>query len=149
MFEEDDIRYAGFLRRLVAYVIDAIICYAVIFLIDLLFMMGILRFADPAGRGLAPEMVALFPALVAIVVTWAYFAIFESSARQATLGKMAIGIKVTDVDGRRISLIRATGRFFAKILSGLILLIGYIMAAFTARKQALHDILAGTLVVVR
>ena len=146
MFEEDDIQYAGFLRRLVAYVIDAIICYAVVFLLDLA---GILRFADPAGRGLALNIAAVIPWMIVIVVTGAYFAILESSARQATLGKMAIGIKVTDVDGRRISLIRATGRFFAKILSGLILLIGYIMAAFTARKQALHDILAGTLVVVR
>ena len=149
MLEEDVIHYAGFLRRLVAYVIDAIICYAVIFLFDLLFMMGVLRFADPAGRGLAPDVVSVFPALIAFVVTWAYFAILESSARQATLGKMAIGIKVTDLNGHRISLLRATGRFFAKFLSGLILLIGYIMAAFTARKQALHDILAGTLVVVR
>ena len=118
MFEEDDIQYAGFLRRLVAYVIDAIICYAVIFLVDLLFMMGILRFADPAGRGLAPDTVALFPALVAIVVTWAYFAILESSPRQATLGKMAIGIKVTDIEGRRISLIRATGRFLPRSCPG-------------------------------
>ena len=65
----------------------------------------------------------------------------------ATPGKMACGIKVTDLDGRRISFGRATGRFFGKILSTLILLIGFLMQPFTARKQALHDILAGTLVV--
>jgi uncharacterized RDD family membrane protein YckC len=71
----------------------------------------------------------------------------ESSARQATLGKMALGIVVTDLDGNRIGFGRATGRYFAKILSALILLIGFIMAAFTQKKQGLHDIIAGTLVV--
>ncbi|MDX6593454.1 MAG: hypothetical protein QOJ13_2650 [Gaiellales bacterium] len=67
----------------------------------------------------------------------------------ATLGRRALGIKVTDVEGNRITFARATGRYFAKILSALTLLIGYIMAAFTARKQALHDLIAGTLVVNR
>jgi uncharacterized RDD family membrane protein YckC len=60
---------------------------------------------------------------------------------------MALGIRVTDLDGGRISFGRATGRYFGKILSGLILGIGFLMAAFTERKQALHDLLAGTLVV--
>jgi len=73
----------------------------------------------------------------------------ESSARQATLGKMAVGIVVTDERGARISFGRATGRFFAKFLSMLILYVGYLMAAFTEKKQGLHDVLAGTLVVRR
>jgi uncharacterized RDD family membrane protein YckC len=60
---------------------------------------------------------------------------------------MALGLKVTDTEGRQISFARASGRHFAKILSGMILLIGYIMAGFTERKQALHDVIAGTLVV--
>jgi uncharacterized RDD family membrane protein YckC len=77
---------------------------------------------------------------------WIYEAAMESSSRQATLGKMALGLKVADEQGRRISFARATGRYFAKIISGMILLIGYIMAGFTARKQALHDMIAGTLV---
>jgi uncharacterized RDD family membrane protein YckC len=71
----------------------------------------------------------------------------ESSPKQGTLGKMALGIVVTDMDSRRISFGRATGRYFAKILSGLILGIGFLMVAFTEKKQGLHDILAGTLVV--
>jgi len=79
--------------------------------------------------------------------SWIYEAAMESSAKQATLGKMALGLKVTDVEGRRISFARATGRHFAKYISGMILLIGYIMAGFTARKQALHDMIAGTLVI--
>jgi uncharacterized RDD family membrane protein YckC len=70
----------------------------------------------------------------------------ESSSYQATLGKMIFGMKVTDLYGNRISFARATGRHFAKILSGMILGIGFIMVAFTERKQGLHDLLAGTLV---
>jgi len=77
---------------------------------------------------------------------WIYEAAMESSSKQATLGKMALGLKVTDEQGRRISFGRATARYFSKIISGMILLIGYIMAGFTARKQALHDMIAGTLV---
>ena len=57
-----------------------------------------------------------------------------------------LGLKVTDLAGNRITFARASGRFFGKILSGMILGIGFLMAGFTARKQALHDILAGCLV---
>ena len=68
----------------------------------------------------------------------------ESSRRQATLGKMALGIRVTDLDGRRVSFARASGRWFGKILSSLIFGIGYLMVAFTEKKQGLHDMIAGT-----
>lgn len=84
--------------------------------------------------------------LVTIVIAWLYFALMESSKLQATIGKMVVGAMVTDLEGNRISFGRATGRYFGKILSGIILLIGYIMAGFTEKKQALHDMLAGTLV---
>ncbi len=70
----------------------------------------------------------------------------ESSGCQATLGKMAWGICVTDLDGKRISFGRATGRYFGKILSGLIIFFRYFMISFTRQKQALHDMMAGTLV---
>jgi uncharacterized RDD family membrane protein YckC len=70
----------------------------------------------------------------------------ESSPLQATIGKLAVGLRVTDLQGQRISFGRATGRFFAKWLSGAILLIGYLMAGFTEKKQALHDRIAGCLV---
>jgi len=85
--------------------------------------------------------------LIGLVIGWLYHAILESSPVQASLGKMALGIRVTDMNGDRISFGRATGRHFAKILSGLLLLIGYIMAGFTEKKQALHDIMASCLVV--
>jgi len=139
-------QYAGFLRRLVAYIIDIFVLYAAYFAVGLVLAFGF------GGIDIEPQPAAgrQLPAnLFGLVVSWLYFALMESSAKQGTLGKMAIGIKVTDLAGARIGFGRATGRFFGKVLSGLLLLIGYIMAAFTKKKQALHDILAGTLVVVR
>lgn len=85
--------------------------------------------------------------VIGLIIGIAYFVGFESSAYQATPGKMALGLIVTDSDGRRISPMRAVGRYFAKILSAMILLIGFIMVAFTERKQGLHDMIASTLVV--
>ena len=83
---------------------------------------------------------------IGLLGSWIYEVAMESSAKQATVGKMALGLKVTDLEGRRISFARATGRHFAKLISGMIFLVGYIMAGFTQRKQALHDMIAGTLV---
>jgi uncharacterized RDD family membrane protein YckC len=73
----------------------------------------------------------------------------ESSPRQATLGKMAMKIIVTDLEGRPISFGRATGRYFAKNFLSAICFIGFLMAIWTQKKQALHDMIAGTLVVKR
>ncbi len=81
------------------------------------------------------------------IIAWLYYAILESSSTQATVGKMALGIKVTDLSGNQIAFGKATGRYFGKYLSGLILGIGYLMVAFTEKKQGLHDLLAGCLVV--
>jgi uncharacterized RDD family membrane protein YckC len=78
---------------------------------------------------------------------WLYYALMESSKNQATVGKLALGLKVTDEKGKRISFGRASGRFFAKILSSIILGIGFLMIAFTEKKQGLHDEIAGCLVV--
>jgi uncharacterized RDD family membrane protein YckC len=80
---------------------------------------------------------------------WLYHGLMTSSAKQATLGKMAVGIIITDMQGRRLSFARATGRHFAKYLSGLTLLIGYLIQPVTEKRQALHDLLASTLVVRR
>ena len=85
--------------------------------------------------------------LIRTVLNWLYYALLESSAWQATLGKKALGLEVTDMQGLRIRFGRATGRFFAKIISSIILFMGFIMAGFTEKKQALHDMIAGTLVI--
>jgi uncharacterized RDD family membrane protein YckC len=81
---------------------------------------------------------------IGIIIRWLYYALLESSPHQASLGKMALGLIVTDLEGNRIGFGRATGRFFAKFLSALTLGIGYMMAGWTERKQALHDMIAGT-----
>ncbi len=94
-------------------------------------------------------ILSLLPILgivINIVGIWLYFALQESSEHQATLGKRALNIYVTDLQGRRISFGQATGRHFGKIISGFILGIGYMMAGFTEKKQGLHDIMASTLV---
>ena len=81
-----------------------------------------------------------------ILVWWLYFALMESSPKQATLGKMVFGLKVTDLAGNRIGFGQATGRHFGKIISMLILMGGFFMAFFTKKRQALHDMMAGCLV---
>jgi uncharacterized RDD family membrane protein YckC len=86
--------------------------------------------------------------LVGLVLAWLYFTLAEA-LWQGTVGKLLLGIKVTGEDGRRISWWRANARYWAKLLSFLILGVGFLMAAFTDRKQALHDIVARTLVVRR
>jgi uncharacterized RDD family membrane protein YckC len=83
---------------------------------------------------------------ISLVVGWLYEALMTSSSKQATLGKMVFGLVVTDTQGARLSFLHATGRHFAKFLSGMTLFIGYIMAGFTERKQALHDFIASTYV---
>jgi uncharacterized RDD family membrane protein YckC len=132
--------FGGFWIRVLAYIIDIIPLLIIGFVLALLSGEDLIN-TDPS----AP--LYSFTDLVGLIVGIAYFVGFESSAYRATPGKMALGLIVVDTDGRRISPARAFGRYFAKILSGLILLIGYIMVGFTERKQGLHDMIAGTLVV--
>lgn len=148
------VAYAGFWLRLVAFIIDAIVLSFLGTIITLPFMAsvglrGIMRGHMPMSpEELMPLVGALVRlALIRTVLNWLYYALFESSAWQATLGKKALGLEVTDMQGIRISFGRATGRFFAKIISSIILFIGFIMAGFTEKKQALHDMIAGTLVI--
>ncbi len=133
--------YAGFWIRVGAYLVDLIILIVIAVIVG--FATGQNLF-DPQAAAAATYGVA---DLINLIVGIAYFAGFESSSWQATPGKRALGLIVTDTSGGRISFLRALGRYFAKILSGLILFIGYIMVAFTERKQGLHDFLASTLVI--
>lgn len=85
--------------------------------------------------------------LFSIAVNWLYYALQESGPAQATLGKKALALKVTSMDGARISFGQATGRFFGRYVSAVILLIGYLMMLWDEKRQTLHDKMAGTLVV--
>ncbi len=125
--------YAGFWKRLLAVFLDGIILQIsslVILLLD--YILG------------ATGAINLF---LSLILGWLYFALMESSRRQATLGKQALGIIVTDLNGNRISFGKATARYFGKLISTLTLGIGFIMTGLTEKKQALHDILTGCLVV--
>ena len=77
---------------------------------------------------------------------WIYFATMESSNLQATLGKMAFGLKVADIEGNRIGFWKASGRHWGKLISALLLLIGFVMIFFTQKNQGLHDQMAGCIV---
>ena len=152
------VRYAGFWRRFVAYIIDQMIMGVVALVV---FLPGLALLGLGIGAGMMDEtegaigfVIAAIAAyltaiLLIIVLEWLYYALMESSNKQATLGKMALGIIVTDMDGKRVTFGRATGRYFGKILSSLIMSIGYLMAAFTEKKQALHDMIASCLVVLK
>jgi uncharacterized RDD family membrane protein YckC len=149
--------YAGFWVRFVALLIDGLILSIPFFLVviglvfrfrSFRFLARGNRFGPPNAAFMGPVILGFFFAFaIFIVVRWVYFAGMESSARQATFGKAAMSVYVTDLKGQPVTFGRATGRFFAKIVSGLIPLgIGYIMAGFTEKKQALHDMIAGTVV---
>jgi uncharacterized RDD family membrane protein YckC len=141
------ISYAGFWKRFLALIIDSILL-AIIGAIVGGILGGIMGFMLGAA-GVDLDTIRLFGELLGYIIgfllNWLYFTILEASSNQGTLGKMALGIIVTDQNRNRISFGNANGRFFAKILSG-IFFIGYIMAGFTEKKQALHDMLASTLV---
>jgi uncharacterized RDD family membrane protein YckC len=132
--------YAGFWVRFVAYLIDFVILAIVQIPLAIVFGVSMFETTDTGVSYSATDFLSL-------LIGVAYFAGFEGSEKQATPGKMALGLVVTNERGGRISFARAVGRYFAKILSALILLIGFIMVAFTERKQGLHDMLAQTLVV--
>lgn len=134
--------YAGFWKRFAAYFIDGIVINIAMTIVGYALGVGYLNSIADAAAGRSAAYT-----IIDIVVFWLYFALLESSSLQATLGKMALGIIVTDLDGRRISFARATVRQLSKILSTLTLFIGWLMAGFTIKKQALHDMIAGTLVV--
>jgi len=143
-------QYGGFWIRFVASLIDGAVVYIVLGPIAVILISGYFATHHAFDRRQPPDaglfvMIGLM-AMVAGLSSWLYEALMTSSSKQGTLGKMVFRMKVTDLNGARISFARATGRFLAKILSGMILNIGYIMAAFTERKQALHDMIAGTLV---
>ena len=144
---------AGLWKRFAAAFIDGIATGTAVLVIaapilTLMMLSVVSDVEEPDPRALS----AVFEGaanLLALAIGWIYFAAMESSPLQGTLGKLALRIRVTDLGGDRIGFGKATGRYFGKFLSALLLFAGFIMAAFTERKQGLHDKLAGCLVVNR
>lgn len=147
-----EIVHAGFLRRWAALFLDQLILTGALY-----FLMFVAMLAAGAGAGFdfgngdepPPWLIAGYVAAIGLyyVAAGLYYSLLESSASQATIGKMALGIKVTDEHGQRLTWPHAIGRWFAAGLSYLTFYIGFFAAAFTERKQALHDLVAKTLVV--
>jgi uncharacterized RDD family membrane protein YckC len=124
VFSLERSKFAGFWKRFLAYFIDCLILYIPLYML----------FGDSAS-------------IFNLLFSWVYFAWMESSKLQATLGKKVFGLKVINQNGRKITFKRATGRYFAKYISAFTLGIGYLMAAFTKRKQGLHDKIASTFII--
>lgn len=148
-----EVVYAGFWKRAAAILIDTVVITVASWAVQipLLVLVGV-GAAALGGAGIGDTPLSALAVIViayglGVIIPLLYMAWMHSSPSQATLGKMAVGIKVTRTDGRRISFWRAFARYWAYIPSTLVLMIGYLMAAFTRRKQALHDMLCDTLVV--
>ncbi len=145
-----EIEYAGFWRRLAAFLIDNIligITLTTIIYVAGLFV-GFTLYNDHYYFSALVVVTIFILFLFFIGIHWLYYAIMESSSFQGTLGKMVLGIIVTDSKGNKVSFVRATGRHFSKFLSR-IFNIGYLIIAFTDKKQGFHDMIANTLVIVK
>ena len=147
--------YGGFWRRFWSHLIDRFILGVVFTPVGLVILPPMMT-TESGGwtdTDLPAEALTSFLGAILTVVflgllgVWLYYALMQSSSRQATLGQLALGLRVTDLEGRRVSFARASGRHFATGLTGLTLGIGYLLVLFTAKKQTLHDLVAGTLVV--
>lgn len=132
--------YANVWQRFCACVVDNILRYVILVLAS---------FGAGATLGLAGGMkyAELVGGSIGLIVPWLYWALQESSVARATLGQRAMNLKVVDQFGKQVSFGRATGRYFGKIISTLLLGIGYLMQPFTENRQALHDMLSDCLVI--
>jgi uncharacterized RDD family membrane protein YckC len=133
------LRYGGFWIRVVATLIDGFILGIALGLLGA--ATGLDFFADD------PDQISWLAIAVQLAVDWLYEAGLTASPLSGTLGKRAVGLRVVTQQGERISFARSTGRYLAKIVSGLLLLVGFLMVAFTERKRGLHDMMAGTVVI--
>ncbi len=159
------VAYAGFWLRFVAHILDGLIIGLPVTIVVMIlvlssgfgsFIKNLPNAPDDPTEAFGNAVGAAFfvgiglIVLVALLGSWLYYALFESSSWQATPGKKVLNIFVTDINGAPVSFGRATGRYFSKYITQLIpLLIGFILAGLTERKQALHDMIASTLVLRR
>lgn len=148
--EEKKYNYGGFWVRFVASIIDGIVIYIIHSISALVFFGTMFPMPqDPESMQLEYFFSGQYMgySIFSLLLDVVYYAGMQSSSKQATIGKMAFDLKVVRTDGSRITFLRGVGRYFSKIVSAIILMIGYIMAAFDSRKQALHDKIADTMVI--
>lgn len=144
--EEKAVQYAGFWRRFAAFVIDMVILAFANYEFLSYQSTSMSVIANLGYYNFTYANYGLMIAVYSILISWVYFCGMESSPLQATPGKLAVGIYVTDLEGQRIGFGKATGRYFAKIISGLMVGIGFIMAGYTDKRQAFHDKITNCLV---
>lgn len=153
MVQISNVKYATFGQRFAAIMIDTILLVLLQWMVGgaLGYWIGQSMADDYANGYVTLEEVTqkatAWAWIIGIAVSWLYFSLFESSEKQATPGKMAVGLVVTDLSGDRLGFGQATGRHFSKIISSLTLFIGYLAPLWTSKKQALHDIVSGCLVI--
>lgn len=144
----DRVQDAGFLRRLGAFIIDNLLLGSAYYVV---LMIGAVAVAVLAASGGDDDTLAITLGVAAVLayalMSYFYYVGMERSRLQATVGKLALGIKVVDADGRRLGWGKASARWAGSVLSYATAFIGFFMAGWTRRKQALHDLLAGTYVV--
>lgn len=133
--------YAGFWRRAAAFILDGLLISFVVGAIAM--VLQLFNVFD----GLSKKEIDWVKNSIELFMGWIYFAKMESSSLQGTYGKHILKMKVTDVNGDRITFGRASIRHFAKFVSAIILFFGFIMVAFMKKKQGLHDTIADTVVV--
>jgi len=156
--EQRPLNYAGFWIRFVAIIIDGLLLNFITFIL-IVPILGLIGFAsfglseltemEPEEMGLAVVALLAPLSIANIILYWLYFALQQSSTWQATIGKRAVGIMVTDLNGERLTFTTASVRYLGRVISNMTMLIGYIIAGFTQKKQALHDMIAGTYVVYK
>jgi uncharacterized RDD family membrane protein YckC len=138
--------FATFWQRFVASFIDGIVVSAVTQPLSAIIGLAV---RDGAAFRHAGEAALGMQFAIGQCIGWLYFALMVTSSKQGTLGMMAMGLVVTDLEGKPITFARATGRHFAAILSEMTCFIGYLMMLWTQKRQTLHDIIAGTLILQR
>ena len=154
--------YAGFWLRVAAHVLDNLIVsipFTAIWIVIVIMFVGVGAFsmASQANGGQPGQPSVMFIGTIVVaylglilgrfIAIWLYHAFLESGPHQSTWGKRALGLKVTSYTGQRITFGHASGRYFSTLITNMTMGVGYLMVAFTDRKQTLHDMMAGTLVV--
>lgn len=134
--------YAGFFRRLGAFIID---CFVFLFLF--IFFGIMIGMMEEMSNNFIIRILSRDLKLFSIILTWLYYAVMESSHHQGTVGKILLKIKVVSINGDRIDFFKATLRYFARYISGFIMMIGFLMPLFTEKKQALHDMIANCVII--
>lgn len=144
-----DLEYAGFGQRFVALIIDSLILGLAGFILGAVVggIIGLILGLMGVDLEAIQTIAGVVGYILGITLNWLYYTILESSKWQATFGKKALNLVVTDLSGNKITFGRANGRYWGKFISTLTLFIGYLMVIFTEKHQALHDMIADTLVV--